>query len=347
MAGDGYRVGVLGATGLVGTTILELLADRDFPVAELRPLASERSAGKVIEWQGEALTVQAVGEDSIQGLDLVLSSAGGSVSAEWTPKIVEAGATVVDNTSYWRMHDEVPLVVSEVNPDALAGHNGIIANPNCSTMQMVVALKPLYDAAGIERLVISTYQAVSGTGKAAIDELQSQAHAVLHGEEPPEPQIYPHQIAFNVLAQAGSFADGDDHTDEERKLINETRKILGDPGIKVSATCIRVPVVTGHSEAVNVETREPLDPERARELLAAAPGVTVVDDPAAGRYPMAVDAAGKDDVYVGRIRRDPGNDRALDLWIVADNLRKGAATNAVQLAELLVERGLVGQKQTA
>lgn len=334
----------MGATGLVGTTILELLGDRDFPVAELRPLASERSAGKVIEWRGEALTVQAVGEESIQDLDLVLSSAGGSVSAEWTPKIVEAGATVVDNTSYWRMHDDVPLVVSEVNPDALAGHSGIIANPNCSTMQMVVALKPLYDAAGIERLVISTYQAVSGTGKAAIDELQAQAHAVLHGEEPPEPQIYPHQIAFNVLAQAGSFADGDDHTDEERKLINETRKILGDPEIKVSATCIRVPVVTGHSEAVNVETREPLDPERARELLAAAPGVTVVDDPAAGRYPMAVDAAGKDDVYVGRIRRDAGNDRALDLWIVADNLRKGAATNAVQLAELLVERGLVGTR---
>ncbi len=344
MAGDGYRVGVLGATGLVGTTILELLADRDFPVAELRPLASERSAGKVIEWQGEALTVQAVGEESIQGLDLVLSSAGGSVSAEWTPKIVEAGATVVDNTSYWRMHDDVPLVVSEVNPDALAGHGGIIANPNCSTMQMVVALKPLYDAAGIERLVISTYQAVSGTGKAAIDELQTQAHAVLHGGEPPEPQIYPHQIAFNVLAQAGSFAEGDDHTDEERKLINETRKILGDPEIKVSATCIRVPVVTGHSEAVNVETREPLDPERARELLAAAPGVTVVDDPAAGRYPMAVDAAGKDDVFVGRIRRDAGSERALDLWIVADNLRKGAATNAVQLAELLVERGLVGTR---
>jgi aspartate-semialdehyde dehydrogenase len=291
--------------------------------------------------------VRAVGEDSIRDLDLVLSSAGGSVSAEWTPRFVAAGATVVDNTSYWRMHDEVPLVVSEVNPDALEGHKGIIANPNCSTMQMVVALKPLYDAAGIERLVISTYQAVSGTGKAAIDELQAQAHAVLHGEEPPKPQIYPHQIAFNVVAQAGSFPEGDDHTDEERKLINETRKILGDPGIKVSATCIRVPVVTGHSEAVNVETREPLEPEQARELLAAAPGVTVVDDPAAGRYPMAVEAAGKDDVYVGRIRRDAGNERALDLWIVADNLRKGAATNAVQLAELLVERGLVGQKQAA
>jgi aspartate-semialdehyde dehydrogenase len=345
MAGGGYRVGVLGATGLVGTTILELLADRDFPVAELRLLASERSAGKMIEWQGEALTVQAVGDESIQGLDLVLSSAGGSVSAEWTPKIVEAGATVVDNTSYWRMHDDVPLVVSEVNPDALAGHSGIIANPNCSTMQMVVALKPLYDAAGIERLVISTYQAVSGTGKAAIDELQAQAHAVLHGEEPPEPQIYPHQIAFNVLAQAGSFADGDDHTDEERKLINETRKILGDSSIRVSATCVRVPVVTGHSEAVNVETREPLSPERARELLEAAPGVTVIDDPGAARYPMAIEAAGKDDVFVGRIRRDPGNERALDLWVVSDNLRKGAATNAVQVAELLVERGLLNGRE--
>ncbi len=347
MAGDGYRVGVLGATGLVGTTILELLAARDFPAAEVIPFASERSAGKTLEWTGKALEVRPLNDETIQGLDLVLSSAGGSVSAEWTPRFVAAGATVVDNTSHWRMHDEVPLVVSEVNPDALEGHKGIIANPNCSTMQMVVALKPLYDAAGIERLVVSTYQAVSGTGKAAIDELQTQAHAVLHGEEPPEPQIYPHQIAFNVLAQAGSFAEGDDHTDEERKLINETRKILGDPGIKVSATCIRVPVVTGHSEAVNVETREPLDPEQARELLAAAPGVTVVDDPGAGRYPMAVEAAGNDDVYVGRIRRDAGNERALDLWIVADNLRKGAATNAVQLAELLVERGLVSQKQAA
>jgi aspartate-semialdehyde dehydrogenase len=344
MASDTYRVGVLGATGLVGSTILELLAERDFPVAELTLLASERSAGKEVEWQGETLTVQAVSDEAIQGLDLVLSSAGGSVSAEWTPKMVEAGATVVDNTSYWRMHDDVPLVVSEVNPDALLSHKGIIANPNCSTMQMVVALKPLYDAVGIERLVISTYQAVSGTGKAAIDELRSQARALVGGYEVPQPQIYPHQIAFNVLAHAGNFAAGDDHTDEERKLINETRKILGDPEIKVSATCVRVPVVTGHSEAVNVETREPLDPERARELLAAAPGVTIVDDPAAAEYPMAVDAAGNDDVYVGRIRRDAGNDRALDIWIVADNLRKGAATNAVQVAELLVERGLVGTR---
>ncbi len=341
MAADGYKVGVLGATGLVGSTILELLAERDFPVAELRLLASERSAGKTIEFGSKVLTVQAVSEDSIQGLDLVLSSAGGSVSAEWTPKLVATGATVVDNTSYWRMHDDVPLVVSEVNPDALDGHNGIIANPNCSTMQMVVALKPLHDAAGIERLVISTYQAVSGTGKAAIDELRAQARAVVGGYDVPEPQSYPHQIAFNALAQAGSFPEGDDHTDEERKLINETRKILGDPGIRISATCVRVPVETGHSEAVNVETREPLDPDEARELLAAAPGVTVLDDPAAGRYPMAIDAAGKDDVFVGRIRRDPGNDRALDIWVVSDNLRKGAATNTVQLGEALIERGLL------
>ncbi len=339
MAGDGYRVGVLGATGLVGTTILELLASRDFPAREVVALASERSAGRELEWNGTTLTCRALGEDSIQGLDLVLSSAGGAVSAEWTPRLVGAGATVVDNTSYWRMHDDVPLVVAEVNPDALAGHRGIVANPNCSTMQMVVALKPLFDEAGIERLVIATYQAVSGTGKAAIDELNEQAHAILHGQQP-EASIYPHQIAFNALAQAGRFAAGDDHTDEERKLINETRKILGDPSIRISATCVRVPVVTGHSEAVNVETREPLSPERARELLAAAPGVTVVDDPAAGLYPQAVEAAGRDDVLVGRIRRDPGNERALDLWIVSDNLRKGAATNTVQLAELLVERGL-------
>ena len=342
MAGDGYRVGVLGATGLVGSTIIELLAERGFPVAELRPLASERSAGKTIEFGSKVLTVQAVSEESIQGLDLVLSSAGGSVSAEWTPKIVEAGATVVDNTSYWRMHDDVPLVVSEVNPDALEGHKGIIANPNCSTMQMVVALKPVYDEAGIERLVISTYQAVSGTGKGAIDELLGQARSVL-ADEDPVASVYPRQIAFNALPQAGSFAAGDDHTDEERKLINETRKILGDGRIRVSATCVRVPVVTGHSEAVNVETREPLSPERARELLEAAPGVTVVDDPAAARYPMAIEAAGRDDVFVGRIRRDPGNERAIDLWVVSDNLRKGAATNAVQVAELLVERNLLGR----
>jgi aspartate-semialdehyde dehydrogenase len=331
---------VLGATGLVGATILDVLVERGFPVAELVPFASERSVGKRIEWNGSELECRALSGESIQSLDVVLSSAGGSVSAEWAPRFVEAGAVVVDNTSHFRMRDDVPLVVAEVNPDAVEGHGGIVANPNCSTMQMVVALKPLYDEAGIERLVVSTYQAVSGTGKGAIDELLGQARAALAGQDPVA-AIYPHQIAFNALPQAGGFPDGDDHTDEERKLINETRKILGDERIRVSATCVRVPVVTGHSEAVNVETREPLSPERARELLEAASGVTLVDDPAAGRYPMAIEAAGRDDVFVGRIRRDPGNESALDLWVVSDNLRKGAATNAVQVAELLVERGLL------
>jgi aspartate-semialdehyde dehydrogenase len=248
---------------------------------------------------------------------------------------------VIDNSSRWRMQDDVPLVVSEVNPEALHSNHGIIANPNCSTMQMVVALKPLYDEAGIERLVISTYQAVSGTGKRAVDELLGQSHALLHDRRIEPPSAYAHQIAFNALPHAGSFAAGEDHTDEELKLINETRKILGDPTIRISATCVRVPVVNGHSEAVNVQTRRELSPERARELLAAAPGVSVLDDPDAALYPLAVDVSGKDDVFVGRIRRDPGHERALDMWIVADNLRKGAATNAVQLAELLHERGLV------
>ncbi len=324
--------------------MLRLLRERSFPAREVVAFASARSAGRVLEGaapDGGELTVQALGEDSIQGFDLAMFSAGGSTSGEWAPRFADAGAVVVDNSSRWRKHDEVPLVVAEVNPDALAGHRGIVANPNCSTMQMVVALKPLHDAAGIERLVISTYQAVSGTGKAAVDELLDQSHALLHERPIEPPAAYAHQIAFNALPHAGSFAEGEDHTDEERKLIHETRKILGDPAIRVSATCVRVPVLTGHSEAVNVQTREPLTPEHARELLAAAPGVTVLDDPAAALYPLAIDAAGKDEVFVGRIRRDPGHERALDLWIVADNLRKGAATNAVQIAELLDRRGLI------
>jgi aspartate-semialdehyde dehydrogenase len=288
--------------------------------------------------------VQGLGEESIQGFDLALFSAGSSTSGEWAPRFAAAGAVVVDNSSRWRMNDDVPLVVSEVNPEALAGHHGIVANPNCSTMQMVVALKPIHDAAGIERLVISTYQAVSGTGKQAVDELLDQSHALLHEREISPPASYAHQIAFNALPHAGSFADGEDHTDEERKLINETRKILGDPAIRVSATCVRVPVITGHSEAVNVQTRSELSPEQARELLRDAPGVSVLDDPAAALYPLAIDAAGQDDVFVGRIRRDPGHERALDMWIVADNLRKGAALNAVQLAELLHERNLIGSR---
>ncbi|HEV2999029.1 MAG TPA: aspartate-semialdehyde dehydrogenase [Solirubrobacteraceae bacterium] len=339
---DGYRIAVVGATGQVGTLMLRLLREREFPAREIVPFASERSTGRKIEGVG---TVQPLTEQTIQGFDLALFSAGGSTSGEWAPRFVEAGAVVVDNSSRWRMQEDVPLVVSEVNPDALDRHHGIIANPNCSTMQMVVALKPLHDAAGIERLVISTYQAVSGTGKRAVDELLDQSHALLHGREIEAPESYAHQIAFNALPHAGSFAEGEDHTDEERKLINETRKILEDPEIAISATCVRVPVLIGHSEAVNVQTRRDLSPERARELLRAAPGVTVLDDPAEALYPLAIHAAEQDDVFVGRIRRDPGHERALDLWIVADNLRKGAATNAVQLAELLHHRGLLGVGQ--
>jgi aspartate-semialdehyde dehydrogenase len=341
---EGYRVAVVGATGQVGTLMLRLLREREFPAREIVPFASERSVGRELEG---GLVVQGLRPEAIQGFDLAIFSAGGSTSGEWAPRFAEAGAVVVDNSSRWRMSEDVPLVVAEVNPDALETHRGIVANPNCSTMQMVVALKPLHDEAVIERLVISTYQAVSGTGKRAVDELLDQSHALLHETEIAAPESYAHQIAFNALPHAGSFAPGDDHTDEERKLINETRKILGDAEIAISATCVRVPVVNGHSEAVNVQTRRELSPERARELLRAAPGVTVLDDPDAALYPLAIDATGKDDVFVGRIRRDPGHERALDLWIVADNLRKGAATNAVQIAELLDRRGLLGAHASA
>jgi aspartate-semialdehyde dehydrogenase len=345
---QGYRVAVVGATGQVGTLMLGLLRERAFPTSEIVAFASARSVGRVLEGagpDGADLTVQGLAEESIQGFDLALFSAGGSTSGEWAPRFAASGAVVVDNSSRWRMQEDVPLVVSEVNPEALADHHGIVANPNCSTMQMVVALKPIYDAAGIERLVISTYQAVSGTGRQAVEELLDQSHALLHEREISPPASYAHQIAFNALPHAGSFAAGEDHTDEERKLINETRKILGDSSIRVSATCVRVPVVNGHSEAVNVQTREPLSPERARELLAAAPGVTVLDDPASALYPLAIDATGQDDVFVGRIRRDPGHERALDLWIVSDNLRKGAALNAVQIAELLHQRNLIATQE--
>jgi aspartate-semialdehyde dehydrogenase len=338
---EGYRVAVVGATGQVGTLMLQLLREREFPAREVVPFASERSAGREIEGVG---VVQPLADDTIQGFDLALFSAGGSTSGEWAPRFVEAGTVVVDNSSRWRMSDEVPLVVAEVNPEALAAHHGIVANPNCSTMQMVVALKPIHDAAGIERLVISTYQAVSGTGKKAVDELLDQAHAILHQREIGPPQAYAHQIAFNAIPHAGDFAPGDDHTDEERKLIDETRKILGDPEIRVSATCVRVPVVNGHSEAVNVQTRSPLSPEEARKLLRASPGIAVADDPGTALYPLATLASGHDEVFVGRIRRDPGHERALDMWIVADNLRKGAATNAVQIAELLHEQALIGPR---
>jgi aspartate-semialdehyde dehydrogenase len=335
------NVAVVGATGAVGTRMLQVLSERGFPADSVRALASERSAGKEVKFGDQPLTVEALDAVDLSEFDLALFSAGGSVSEEWAPKFVDAGAVVVDNSSFWRMNEDVPLVVAEVNPDAIASHKGIIANPNCSTMQMVVALKPLDDAAGIERLVISTYQSVSGTGQKAVAELIDQTHMLLHEQEPEAPSVYPHRIAFNVLPQVEKFKDGDDYTTEERKMMAETRKILGREDIGISATCARVPVLVGHSESVNVQTREPLSPEECRQLLSSAPGCVVVDDPADGLYPLAIDVEGRDDVLVGRIRRDPSHERCLNLWIVGDNLRKGAATNAVQLAELLHQRGLV------
>ena len=331
------RVAVVGATGAVGSTILGIMRERSFPADEVVPFASERSAGRTIDWGEQNLTVVALSDEAIQGFDLALFSAGSGISEEWGPKFAAAGATVVDNSSYWRMQEDVPLVVAEVNPEDLASHKGIVANPNCSTMQMVVALKPILDAVGIERLVVSTYQAVSGTGQRAVEELHDQTRAVLEATDVPPAQIYPHQIAFNAIPQVESFKDGDDYTTEERKMMAETRKILGRDDIAISATCVRIPVYTGHSEAVNVQTREPLSPERCRELLAGAPGVQVLDDPGDAIYPLAIDVAGNDDVLVGRIRRDPSHDHCLNLWVVGDNLRKGAALNAVQLAELLVK----------
>jgi aspartate-semialdehyde dehydrogenase len=296
------------------------------------PFASARSAGRELD----GAIVQPLNDETIQGFDLAIFSAGASTSAEWAPRFVDAGAVVVDNSSKWRRDPEIPLVVAEVNPEALDDHHGLIANPNCSTMQLMVALKPIYDAAGIERLIVSTYQSVSGTGVKAVDELEAQTHAVLHGQEPPAPAVYPHPIAFNVLGGAGNFADGDDHTDEERKMMFETRKILGDESIAVNVTCARVPVVNCHSESVTVQTREPLGVEEARELLGAMPGLTLVDP-----YPTALSSAGRDDVFVGRLRRDPSHERGLCMWVVSDNLLKGAATNAIQIAEALHARSLV------
>jgi aspartate-semialdehyde dehydrogenase len=320
------RVAVVGATGLVGQTMLAVLREREFPASEIVPFASERSAGTELDGR----VVQSLSDESIQGFDIALFSAGASVSREWGPRFVDAGAVVIDNSSAFRRDPEIPLVVSEVNPHALERHRGLIANPNCSTMQLLVALAPIHRAAGIERLVVSTYQSVGGTGKRAIDELDTQAHTSLHGMEMPAPEVYPEPIAFNVIGAAGNFAQGDDHTDEERKMMFETRKILEDESIGVAVTCVRVPVRIGHSEAVNIQTREPLSAEEARALLEEAPGLVVEDVPT----PLA--ATGRDEVFVGRIRDDPSHPRALSMWIVADNLRKGAATNAVQIAELLV-----------
>ena len=334
-----YRVAVVGATGAVGRAMRSILAERDFPVKQLVALATAKSAGMRLDYRGTEVVCQELTPESFEGVDLALFSAGGGTSLTYAPMARDAGCVVVDNSSAWRMDPHVPLVVPEVNPDDVDWHKGIIANPNCSTIQMVVVMKPLHDEARITRVVVSTYQAVSGTGAKAINELVQQTGKVLAGEEP-EIAVYPHQIAFNCLPHIDVFLD-DGYTKEERKMVDETKKIMGDDSIAVSATCVRVPVQNGHSEAVNLEFARPLDVERARELLAAAPGVQLLDEPADKLYPMPIVASGKDDTYVGRIRRDPTVKNGLNLWVVADNLRKGAALNAVQIAELLVERDLV------
>lgn len=328
-----YNVAVVGATGMVGMAMRQILEERDFPVAELRLLASVRSRGKRLPYRGEELEVQVLDEDSFQGIELALFSAGGGISSQFAPIAVQAGAVVIDNSSAFRVDENVPLVVPEVNPHDASVHNGIIANPNCSTIQMVVVLKPLNDRSPMRRVIVSTYQSVSGTGKAAVEELRAQTREVLAGEEP-EAEVYPHPIAFNCLPHIDVFVENG-YSKEEMKMVNETRKIMGLPDLPISATTVRVPVIVGHSEAVNVEFEEAIDADEARRILKQAPGVEVIDDPGKDLYPLAAFAAGKDPCYVGRIRPDLSCPRALNMWIVSDNLRKGAALNAVQIAELI------------
>ena len=337
MAGKMVNVAVAGATGAVGNQMIRCLEERNFPVRSIKLLASKRSVGRELRFRGDLFPVEELTGESFAGLDVALFSAGGDTSLKFAPLAAEAGCVVVDNSSAWRMDPKVPLVVPEVNPHAIAGYKakGIIANPNCSTIQMVVALNPIHRAFGLKRIVVSTYQAVSGTGKKAVDELFDQTRAMINflGYEK---KIYPHRIAFNCLPHIDRFQDNG-YTKEEMKMVNETRKILEDDRIGVTATTVRVPVFFGHSEAVNVETREKITVDAVRKILEKAPGVEVVDEPAKNRYPLATDAAGQDLTLVGRIRQDESIPNGINLWIVADNIRKGAATNAVQIAEILVK----------
>jgi aspartate-semialdehyde dehydrogenase len=339
MAQKAFRVAVVGATGAVGNLMVQVLEERGFPVKELKLLASARSLGKSLTFQGREIPVEELREDSFAGIEVALFSAGASVSRKFAPLAAQAGCIVIDNSSAFRMDPTCPLIVPEVNPDAVIPPPGIIANPNCSTIQMVVALKPVYDAVGIKRIVVTTFQAVSGTGKRAIEELRRQVSGIVGGSEI-QHEVYPHQIAFNCLPHIGSFLENG-FTDEEMKMVNETRKIFSDPEIAVCATTVRVPVYYGHSESVNIETRQPISVAMVREILSAAPGVRVVDDPHKACYPLPIDAAGKDETFVGRIRKDPSVENGLAMWVVADNIRKGAATNAVQIAELMLARGLL------
>jgi len=336
-----YNVAIVGATGVVGSQMLETLAKRNFPVNKIRPLASERSVGKKISFKGKKVKVELLADDAFSDIDIVLSSAGASLSKRFLPAAVKAGAVCIDNTSAYRMDDKVPLVVPEVNPKDIFKHNGIIANPNCSTIQMVVALKPLHDYAKIKRIVVSTYQAVSGAGNPALSQLEEEMVLIgpkRSGRLPGKykPSKFPYQIAYNLIPHIDVFL-GNGYTKEEMKMVNETRKIFHDKSIGITATCVRVPVFVSHSEAVNIETKNPLTPVKARQILKKSPGVKVVDNLEKLQYPMPVDVTGSYDTYVGRIRKDDSIKNGLNLWIVSDNLLKGAALNAVQIAELLIK----------
>ena len=331
---DTYVVAIVGATGAVGNEMIRTLEERDFPVKNLRLFASERSEGKKLSYRDSEIYVETLKENSFEGIDIALFSAGAERSKVWAPVAVRSGCVVVDNSSQWRMNPEVPLVVPEVNPGDLEWHKGIIANPNCSTIQMVVVLKPIHDAAKIQRVVVTTFQAVSGTGQKAIDELLQQTKDLLNFREA-TCNVYPYQIAFNVLPHIDKFLEND-YTKEEMKMVNETRKIMGDDSIRITATTVRVPVFRGHSESVNIETERKLTADDVRAILSNAPGVVVFDAPHKNVYPLPVHVAGKDETYVGRIREDESIEKGINLWIVADNLRKGAALNAVQIAERLI-----------
>ena len=332
-----YVVAVVGATGAVGNEMIKTLETRKFPIEKLRLFASERSEGKVLEFMDTEIKVEAINEDSFKGIDIALFSAGAERSKIWAPVAAKSGCVVVDNSSQWRMDPEIPLVVPEVNPHDLKWHKGIIANPNCSTIQMVVVLKPIHDAAKIKRVVVTTFQAVSGTGQKAIDELLRQTTDLLSFKDI-QCNVYPHQIAFNVLPHIDQFLENG-YTKEEMKMVNETKKIMGDNSIRLTATTVRVPVFRCHSESLNIETEKKLTPNEVRAVLSAAPGVIVYDAPDKNIYPVPIDVAGKDETYVGRIREDDTIENGINLWIVADNLRKGAALNAVQIAEKLIEMG--------
>lgn len=330
------NVAVVGATGAVGNVMLKILEERDFPVGEIKLLASERSRGKKLAFRGSDVPVEVLSDGSFEGVHIGLFSPGGAISERFAPAAAKAGCVVIDNTSAFRMVPEIPLVVPEVNSEdiSLYKNRNIIANPNCSTIQMVVALKPIHDAVGIKRIVVSTYQAVSGTGKEAIAELEEQSRAILEGRAPVK-EVYPHVIAFNCLPHIDVFLENG-YTKEEMKMVNETRKILHDPSIAVTATTVRVPVFYGHSESINIETNKKISADEVRTLLSAAPGVKVTDNPSGAEYPLAADAAGRNETFVGRIREDDSIERGINMWVVSDNIRKGAALNAVQIAEILL-----------